>query len=222
MRVGCEQSGIPVTTETTPAEAAGVLADAGQTAAALASDEDDEWKVLWDARLAALEKLLGKSEENILTSMMPVYLGGAADVVTFADHVEGFAYVTAGLVGSDGQKATDLGEYELMICSREANSWMPSLVSRLSSYTMQTALKAGDTMNIGPAMPADSTIAALLFVPYAEIQVLERDAGVLLCIGITQAELNHCRVNGPTQMLEKLKSDGIFPFTDPQRDSVEL
>lgn len=180
----------------------------------------DDWQKTWDARLAALERELGKSDDKIATSPVPIYLGGGADVLTFKKHVDGVAYVTAGLIGNDSQKKTTLGQYELMMCFRSENDWAPSLLSRLAPYTFDAALNPGETMDIGPAVPEGSTIAALLFITYRQFKVADTNAGILLCIGITESELAKCRANGSNEVLAALKEAGVFPFTDPQRESV--
>lgn len=185
-----------------------------------ADDPDDDWQKVWDARLAALETEFGKSDDNIATSPVPIYLGGGADVLTFKSHVDGVAYVTAGLIGDGSQQQTELGEYELMMCFRTENDWAPSLLSRLGPYTFETALKPGETMDISPSMPENSTIAALLFVTYRQFEVNAKGAGVLLCLGITESELAQCQTIGPNAVVSKLKESGVFPFTDPNRKAV--
>ena len=182
--------------------------------------DEDDWQKTWDARLAALEHELGKSDDKIATSPVPIYLGGGADVLTFKKHVDGLAYVTAGLIGDDSQQKTPLGQYELMMCFRSGNDWAPSLLSRLAPYTFDAALNPGETMDIGPAMPENSTIVALLFVSYRQFKVSDTDAGILLCIGITDSELAHCRTNGQDAVLAALKENGVYPFTDTQRESA--
>lgn len=180
----------------------------------------DDWQKTWDARLAALEHEFGKSDDKIATSPVPIYLGGGADVLTFKKHVDGVAYVTAGLIGDDGQQKTPLGQYELMMCFRSENDWAPALLSRLAPYTFQAALNPGETMEIGPAMPEGSTIAALLFVSYRQFKVNDTAAGILLCIGITDSELKKCRAEGPDAVLAALKEHGVYPYTDTKRDSL--
>ena len=182
---------------------------------------DDDWQKTWDARLAVLEKEFGPSDDQkIFTSPVPIYLGGNADVLLFRNHVKGVGYVTAGLIGDGRQEATEIGEYELMMCSRQENDWMPSLLSRLAPYTFQVPLRPDETMDIAPAMPEGSTIAALLFVAYRQFEVNDTAAGVLLCIGITAEELEECRADGPSAVLARLKENGVFPFTDTHRDSA--
>jgi hypothetical protein len=187
---------------------------------AIGSEPDRDWQDLWNARLTSLETEFGKSEREIGTSCIPIYLGGGADVLTFKHHLEGVVYVTAGLIGDGGQVSTDLREYELMMCFQGENEWAPRLLSRLAPYTFECALQDGDTMDIAAAMPEDSTITGLLFVKYRQFKVGDAPAGTLLCIGITESELDHCRTFGPEAVLAELKSQGVYPYTDTQRESV--
>ena len=179
-----------------------------------------DWGRLWDARLVALEIEFGKSEEQIATSPVPIYLGGGADVLMFKNHIDGIVYVTAGLIGDGDQQQTDIGEYELMMCARNENDWMPPLLSRLAPYTFEATLNTGDTLDIASAMPAVSTIAALLCSTYRQFKVGDIAAGVLLCIGITDKELEHCHINGHSEVLARLKAGGVYPYTMSVRDSV--
>lgn len=79
----------------------------------------DDWKRLWDARLAALEGVLGPSDGEVLHSPIPFGLGGNADVIRFRKHVDGVVYVTSDLIGDQQSKPNMLGQYELMICLRD-------------------------------------------------------------------------------------------------------
>ncbi len=185
-----------------------------------AETEEDDWQKNWDARIAALEAELGKADDEVATSPVPIYLGGGADVLTFKKHVDGVAYVTAGLIGDGSQKRTALGQYELMMCFRSANDWAPSLLSRLARYTFDAALNPGETMDIAPAMPENSTIAGLLFVSYRHFKVNDISAGILLCIGITESELAQCKAGRSDAVLAALKDAAVFPFTDPERGAA--
>jgi hypothetical protein len=179
-----------------------------------------DWQRQWDSRLSVLESKLGKSDDNILTSPIPIYLGGGADVVMFNQHIDGTVYVTAGLIGNGNQKRTKLGQYELMICLREPADWAPSLLSQLAKYTFEAALKTGQTMDIGPAMPEGSSIAGLLFQNYAQFEFNRLPAGLLLCFGITAPELDACRAGRVNDVLGVLRKKNIYPFTDVNRTSI--
>ncbi len=186
--------------------------------------EDDEWTRLWEAREAALAHLLGPTTERVFHSLVPLALGGGADVLEFLHFVRGSTYVTAELTGSPEQPESSLGQYELMICTREPADWAPNLLSRLAPYTFEAVIDPFETMDIGPALPAGSNIAAFLFAepPVSEnaFALAGRHCGLLLCIGITSDELSLCHQGEGSSVLEALTAAGVFPFTDLTRKSV--
>jgi hypothetical protein len=160
---------------------------------AMTEQEENDWNEWWDARLAAMTNVLGRPDDVVGHAAVPfgmgADLGGAADIVYFRDHVPGIVAATSELIGNEDQIESSLGNYELLICQRNDIEWGANLISRLACYTLDVPLQPGETMDIGSAVPAGSTIAALLFCEYAEFRVRDRRAGLLLCIGITQAEL---------------------------------
>ena len=183
--------------------------------------DDKGWQRWWDARLSALEKLFGKAEGDVMHSMIPLPMGGAADVLRFRPKGMGITYVTADLIGDSGQPKTKLGQYELMICQRdEKQEWAANLISRLAAYTLERPLEPWDTMSVAGALPRKSKISSLLFVPYAEFSVLRRKCGVLLCLGLTDSELRYCYSNDCDPVIAELKKAREFPFTDLRRRSV--
>ena len=56
-------------------------------------DQDDEWVRWWDARVAAIESVLGKSTGIVGHSTVPfdfgAEVGGGADIIYFRNHVDG-------------------------------------------------------------------------------------------------------------------------------------
>lgn len=186
----------------------------------------DEWTVLWEARERALERLLGPTTERVFHSLVPLPLGGGADVLEFPAFVSGSTYVTAELTGPPDQPESSLGQYELMICTREPEDWAPNLLSRLAPYTPEAVIDPFETMDIGPALPAGSTIAAFLFteppLPENSFLVADQQCGLLLCVGITAAELALCHRGLSSSVLEALIAADVFPFTDLTRASVSL
>jgi len=187
-------------------------------------DIDYEWERLWTERLSALEGLFGKSADDVGHSTVPFELGpeagGGADVVYFDQWMPGRLTVTAELLGADGQLLNDQGFYELAICHRDNQTWGPNLISRLAHYTLQAVLNPGETMDIGPAVPEGSNIAAFLFEDLGRFDFRGHKAGVLLCIGITQAELDECRAGRTERVVKALRRKGIYPHTDLIRNSV--
>ena len=188
-------------------------------------NQDDEWTLWWDARVAAMENVLGKSADTVGHGVIPFQfgpeMGGAADIVYFHNHIDGVVAATSELIGSDDQPPNKQGNYELMVCSRDADDeWGPNIISQLAHYTLEAVLNPGETMDIGPATPEGSTIAALLFCDYGRFTVRDRKAGLLLCLGITADELSECRKGNRPLVEAALKESGVYPFTDLFRKSV--
>jgi len=186
--------------------------------------ENDEWLKIWDARIAGLTPILGNPAKTVFHATIPFQLGGSADVLPFPDYVSGATYVTAELTGEDvGQKQTSLGNYELMVCTRQNMPEAADLISRLARYTCEAKLEPGETMDLGTFFN-DSTIRALLFAnPRDEpvhFEFFGKQHGLLLCIGITAEELKFGRSQGTGKLLALLKQHGVFPYTIPNRSSV--
>ncbi len=181
----------------------------------------DKW---WDVRMAALQSILGPSEDMVFHAVQPLFLGGFADVVEFRKCVNGSAYVTSDLIGENGQQPNVLGNYELMICTREKSDWAANVISRLAKYTLEAVLEPGQTMDIGTAVPAGSTVSAFMFsepeVKQNKLNVNGVECGLLLCIGILPDELAACMSGRTEEVLSLLKQRAIFPFTDLKRASV--
>ena len=146
--------------------------------------------------------------------------GGRADVVHFPEHVPGIVYATCELIGREDQVPNSLGNYELAICHRSAERWGVGVISALAYYTLEARLEPGQTMDLGPATPAGSLLAAFLFADFGRFVVRGRPGGLLLCIGITADELALCRSGERHRIEEALKLKGVYPFTDLKRPSV--
>jgi len=180
----------------------------------------DSWQQIWDERKAALESVLGKSDDMVLTAFLPFHLGGQADVLLFHKHIAGRVAATCVLLGEPSQKKNELGVFELMVAHRDENDWGPQVISKLARYTCDACLKPGDTMEIGPAVPTGSTIAGFLFLDYSRFKFQGIDAGLLLCIGITADELAVCKQGKPQEVLDALKTAQVYPYTDLFRASA--
>jgi hypothetical protein len=190
----------------------------------LADNQPDDWHEWWTARVAAIEAVLGPSDNIVGHATTPFYfgadLGGAADIIYFRKHVPGVIAVTSELIGCDEQIQNELGNYELMICQRDDVDWGADIISRLAHYTLRAELNPGETMDIGPATPDGSTIVAFLFFDYARFEVRGRRAGLLLCVGITADELQECREGRRDEVEAALRAACVYPFTDLFRRSV--
>jgi len=180
---------------------------------------EDDWKEVWDARANALEKVFGPAHAQVFHAAHPFALGGQADVMAFLHHLKGVVYVTAELTG---RPESCYADYELMICHRSPKDWGPNVISRLAPYTQQAYIGAGESMDIDSVTPAESRIKAFLFDTYGQFSLFAQENELRLCIGITKTELQFRKLHGPERLLEELKRQSIYPFTDLERDSVSL
>jgi hypothetical protein len=185
----------------------------------MAETDDNDWEEIWDARASALAQALGSDHDELLHAPHPFSLGGHADVIAFHHHLKGVVYVTAELTGKPDASYAD---YELMVCHRAASDWGPSVISRLAPYTQEAYIAGGESLDIDQATPPESRIKAFLFDTYGTFTVFGRVNELRLCIGITKSELEFKLKHGSDDLLALLKSHGVYPFTDLDRDSVPL
>ncbi len=182
--------------------------------------DTDERERTWDARRAALESVLGKSDGRVLHAIVPFDLGGQADVLVFRSHIPGQVAATCDLLGERSQKQNSLGTFELVVAQREDHDWGPSMISHLARYTCERKVGLGNTMDLGANFPKRSTMAGLLFAAYRRFEYAGSKAGLLLCISITREEMEACQAGQTKQVFAALKASGIYPYSDLFRASV--
>ena len=128
---------------------------------------NDEWHQWWDARVAAIETILGRVDDTVGHALVPFDLGtdigGAADVIYFKNVIPGVVAVTSELIGRDDQVPNAIGNYELAICHRADEPWGANLISRLAYYTLEAKLNPGETMDLGSATADGSSILRATF-----------------------------------------------------------
>ena len=66
----------------------------------------------------------------------------------------------------------------------------------------------------------DNNISALIFDRYADFLVDGKRYGLLLTMGITHDELKWANKNGRDALIQKLREQNVYPFTDMHRKSV--
>lgn len=181
-----------------------------------------EWTRIWDIRTSSLTELFGPPEEHLYHAIIPLERdGGGADVLIFREFIEGFIYITSDLTAvKSNQVLSQIGNYELMICTRTESDWAAGLISDIAQYTLEKAVNPSDTMEM--EFPDTSTLRALVFVEpeLSEFEFWGREYGILLCVGITKSELEYSFKRGTMSLLEILEESKTFPYTDFDRESV--
>ena len=185
------------------------------------------WRTTWAARQAALSDLFGPPDPEVLHSSPPLSQGGSADVLTFRGYVSGVTYVTADLTGMPegdevSQTPSSIGNYELMMCTRSPVPWAAPGLAELARYTLNGVVEAGDTMHVGSI--AESSLEYVAFATPdlggKQFAFLGRSYGLLLAVGITDAEFRVAQAEGTDALIARLRDAGVLPYTDPGRASV--
>jgi suppressor of fused protein SUFU len=180
--------------------------------------DSDDWEEVDEAREHALAEVFGDGGERF-HSPHPFALGGQAKVIGFYHHIPGATYVTAELTGKPDAVYAD---YELMICHRDKSDWGLNAVSQLAAYSQQAYIGNGESIDLTDGVPDGSQIVALVFHTYRTFRLYETDYDLRLCIGITKPELDYKIANGASPLIEALKTNGVYPYTDFDRHSVAL
>ena len=170
-------------------------------------------------RLRGLETVFGPADDMHLHGVIPFFLGldvgGTADAVTFSKFsASGKLHVSCELVGNPAQPANRDGQYELAVCFGEADVWALDLMLKLCHYTLETPLNHGETMDIGPAVPKGSPIAALLFRKIGSYSAFGKPASVICCVGITKRELKFARQRGTEALMELMPSGFVLTTSE--------
>lgn len=187
--------------------------------------KNDDYGQAWEELTTSLSTCLGDADDSLIQSEVPFYegadAGGFSDVLVYSSHLDGKVYVTADCILSGAQIENVHGSYELMIVHRDTQEWGPGVIAQLAYYTLAEEVSPGETIDVSGVTPDGSSISALLFLHYADLTLPSVDAAsLMLCIGITDAELDFLQSHDSVELVEKLKANSVFPYTDLHRDSV--
>jgi hypothetical protein len=175
----------------------------------------DDWKLVWDARQAALEGILGPADDSVFHAVIPLDLGGGADVLAFTGPGSGHTYVTADLTGQPILGQAQVPTFELMICTRLPSEGAPNLISRLAPYCLEKRLAPGHTMQV--STDPQAPMYALVFTTpdwiTSTFPVLGQACSLLLAIGISKADLEYAFSDGTEALLARLRERGSYPYT---------
>lgn len=181
-----------------------------------------EWSRIWKIRSSALTKVFGPPEDELYHAIIPLEReSGGADVLIFREFIDGFTYLTSDLTSvKSKQVLSEIGNYELMICTKNKSDWAAGIISDIAQYTLEKTVNPGNTMEMD--FPDNSNLKALVFVEpeLPEFEFWGREYSILLCVGVTESELEYAFEKGSAALLELLEENEILPYTDFDRVPV--
>lgn len=196
------------------------------------SDKDYELKS------AGLERVLGKMHTMVGHAIIPFSIGGAVDMYYFCEGIKGTGFATMELLNPDGIGPVPgkIGTYELVTFTKEPyndNTENPTafnkierrmcgLMTTIGAYSFQAKLQPMETVEV-PAGKDEPNRCVILdeYKPNGTAFTIgDRTHGLLLVIEVFREEMEFARAMGSATILNKLKENGHYPYSDLNRDSV--
>ena len=195
------------------------------------SDKDYELKE------EGLENVLGKMHGMVGHAIIPFSIGGAVDMYYFPNHIKGTGFATMELLNPDGTgpKPNRIGTYELVAFTKLSyndNEEEPTefnkierrfcgIFTTIGNYCTQAILNPNETIEVPNGTDENN---CLILDNYKsenkEFKIGQRNHHLLLCLEVFRSEMEYARKNGSGKLIELLKENGIYPYSDLDRKPV--
>ncbi|MFN0196843.1 MAG: hypothetical protein ACKVT0_08845, partial [Planctomycetaceae bacterium] len=187
------------------------------------------------------EETLGKEFEMVMHSIFPYEMGGALDLYYYPEAVQG-----TGIATKELSKYPDVGSsnavylaYELVMFTRHALSLddakdvetpfgrahhnINAILNLIAPYSEDAELNPCETCEFPDDMEEVGGKCLIFdgYTPYSEADDGDMEEfGLLLLMEIFRSEMEYAREHGGTELIEKLKAAGHYPYSDMDRDPV--
>ena len=190
---------------------------------------DEEFNQHYEQKKQGLERILGPMYEYVGHAIMPFSVGGSVDMYYFPNHKPGTAFVTMELIQPDGSGpvANWHGTYEFVAFSKhqlsnsedakEFNSIerrLCGIFTKIVFYAFDAKLNPNDTCEVPND---DKPNNSIIFSKYDDFSIGDSKHHLLLCIEVFASELAFARENSTSQLIEKLRDAGHYPYSDLDR-----
>jgi hypothetical protein len=197
---------------------------------------DEEYERHYEAKEAALERILGPMHDMVGHAIIPFQIGGAVDMYYFPNGIPGTGFATMELIEPDGSgpKPNRIGTYELVTFTRHVvdttdpspfekiERRMCGIMTTTGFYSYEAVLNPGETCEI-PGKEGEPNKCLILdeYAPGgASFEIEGRKHCLLLCLEVFRSEMEYAMKHGSAPVLEKLKKAGHYPYSDLDREPV--
>ena len=201
---------------------------------------EEEYDRHYEAKQAALEKILGPMYELVGHAIIPFQIGGAVDMYYFPNGIKGTGFATMELIEPDGAgpKPNRIGTYELVAFTKltipakedkredqpfnKIERRMCGILTTIGSFSYEAVLNPGETCEVpgGEGEPNK----CLIFDNYSpngeSFEIDGKEHCLLLCIEVFRSEMEYAMEHGSSIVLSKLKAMGFYPYSDLDREPV--
>jgi hypothetical protein len=205
----------------------------------LSEDEAAKLAEAWhDEKSKVMEKVLGREHDMVMHAIIPYAIGGGLDLYYFPHSIPGTAIATKELseLPDQGSSNRVFSCYELAMFTRhplnldqakddstafgKAHSNINSILNCVAPYSATAALNPNETCEF----PADMKHVGgkcLIFDAYGPPSAgLARGFGVLAAIEVHRSEMDFARSAGGSELIQRLKSAGHYPYSDLDREPI--
>jgi len=201
---------------------------------------EDESDPYYEAKKAALEKILGPMHDMVGHAIIPFQIGGAVDMYFFPNGIPGTGFATMELIEPDGTgpKPNRIGTYELVAFTKHPIPSKPEekkdnpfnkierrmcgILTSIGYYSYEEVMNPGETCEL-PGEEGEPEICLLLdeYKPDGKsFEINSKKHWLLLCIEVFRSEMEYAMENGSAAVLKKLKEAGHYPYSDLDRKPV--
>ncbi len=186
---------------------------------------DEETEDYFTSRQVALEEIFGPMDDTVKHALIPFdfgqEMGGGPHLYLYSNHISGTICTTAGMIGTP-QKQSDAGNFELMMAFPPGceTKFGENLIFQMAYYPQEASLNSGQTMGLPPQMTEGTNIDSIIFDCYRRFKVGNIEAGLMLVVGISKAELEFKMEHSGSALIQLLKDNGVYPYTDLNRQSL--
>ncbi len=203
-------------------------------------DSAEAYERDYEAKKAALERILGPMHELVGHAIIPFQVGGAVDMYYFPNGIPGTGFATMELLEPDGSgpQPNRIGTYELVAFTKQK---MPpsgnrsedhpfnkierricGIFTNTGFYSREAVLNPGETCEI-PGEKGEPNKCLILdeYAPNGiQFEIAGRKHCLLLCMEVFRSEMTYAMENGSDLVLKRLKEAGYYPYSDLDRKPV--
>ena len=199
--------------------------------------ELEEFERYYEAKYAALEKVLGNSTDLVGHAIIPFDIGGNLDVYYYTETIAGTVFASMELIQPNIQEPIPnrLGTYELIMCTKldfdpGPDQFSPfakmqqrcnSIMTAIGKYSFEARLEPSETCELPYTDEPNRYLIFDHFDPKGQPFIIDnREHGLLLIIELFESEMRFAMENGSSSLFEKLVAVGAYPYSDLDRDPV--
>ena len=205
---------------------------------ASAAANEDLAKRWYERKSALMEASLGKEHDIIMHALIPYYVGGGLDLYYYPNALPGTAIATKELceLPDAGPSNKVFSCYELVMFTKHEldvgaadnestafgrqHSNIKAILNLIARYSAEAKLNPNETCEFLADMVGMGG-KCVIFDEYAcHSDDMAESFGLLAVIEVFQSEMAYARGRGTTQLIERLKSEDYYPYSDLDREPV--